>query len=87
MAFNENNLIIDGMIKVIQFGQDPNINGQIENETRIQKLNCCIVTIRLAFWHLINIGNSLCMGFHQCWKQKCMIKDNYTCTFYECVCA
>jgi hypothetical protein len=50
-------------------------------------LNYCIVTIRLAFWHLINIGNSLCMGFHQCWKQKCMIKDNYTCTFYECVCA
>jgi hypothetical protein len=66
MAFDENNLIIDGMIKVIQFGQDPNINGQIENETRIQKLNCCIVTIRLAFWPLINIGNSLCMGFHQC---------------------
>lgn len=24
MVFNENNLIIDGMIKVIQFGQDPN---------------------------------------------------------------
>lgn len=30
MAFNENNLIIDGMIKVIQFAQDPNINGQID---------------------------------------------------------
>jgi hypothetical protein len=30
MAFNENNLIIDGTIKVIQFGQDPNISGQID---------------------------------------------------------
>jgi hypothetical protein len=28
MAFNENNLIIDGMIKIIQFGQDPNVSGQ-----------------------------------------------------------